>query len=231
MAAQFHSICLIKGVYVAQWNFRINPSRVATTSPQIKKSITYIISDLPNTKTCARESGLGWLICSTSGCIGHAVKVWTFFVLLIAFQFRLKGFSLHYSGAYLHCQKHYNNQKETLERSLITKKSTAEWSKIAKTVQEVFIFRRDSHTKTMKIAQIFANAARNAQPAQGGIELMLRGSVGGRWDFSTRKSQRFSFYFSSHPGKQRWSAGIERGWWLAWCLVTPPNPVFSPSCC
>lgn len=59
MAAQFHSICLVKVVYVAQWNFRINPSRVAT-SPQIKKSITYIsISDLPNAKTCARESGLG----------------------------------------------------------------------------------------------------------------------------------------------------------------------------
>lgn len=43
----------------------------------------------------------------------------------------------------------------------------------------------------MKIAQIFANAARNAQPAQGGIELMLRGSVGGRWDFSTRKMPTF----------------------------------------
>lgn len=171
MAAQFHSICLIKVVYVAQWNFRINPSRVATTSPQIKKLHIYSISDLPNAKTCARESGLGWLVCITSGCIGHTVKVWKFFPLSASncLSVQVEGFSLQYNGAYLHCQKHYNNQKETLERSLITKKCTAQWSKIGKTIQEVFIFRRDSYKNTMNIAQIFANGARNARPAQEGI--------------------------------------------------------------
>lgn len=100
-----------------------------------------------------------------------SLEVFPLRALLIASQFRLKGFLLHYNGAYLHCQKHCNNQKETLERSLITKKCTAQWSKIGKTVQEVFIFRRDSCTETMNIAQIFANAARNAQPARGGGHL------------------------------------------------------------